>query len=229
VSPPDKAAAARERPTRTATGTGGATASTTGRASDGNPRVLRARGQKTRARLLEAGAKVFAERGFHAARVDDVVEGARSSHGTFYLYFSSKEDLFDQLVGQVAADLDVLVDELPVVTDTDDGRADLRRWLARFADVYDRYGPVIRTWTEAELSGASIGQHGQDVLRRLAAAMARNLQVPKRAHLDPTITGLALVMMVERLNYYVATKQVVATRDELLDTLVGVMSDALFG
>src|SRR6185503_19557856 len=60
-------------------------------------RELRARGQRTQARLLEAGARVFAERGYHAARVDDVVKAARTSHGTFYLYFSNKEDLFRAL------------------------------------------------------------------------------------------------------------------------------------
>ena len=82
-------------------------------------RVLRARGQRTRARLLQAGSTVLARKGYHAARVDDIVTAARSSHGTFYLYFASKEDLFYELVAQVAADPTTLVDELPVITDTD--------------------------------------------------------------------------------------------------------------
>ena len=218
MSPPDQAAPATARPS-----------AATGRDAGGSGRVLRARGQKTRARLLGAGATVFARRGFHAARVDDVVEMARSSHGTFYLYFSSKEDLFDQLVAQVATDLDALVDELPVLRDSDESRAELRDWLARFAALYDRYGSVIRTWTEAELSGAPIGRHGQDVLGRLTAAVAYKLEVPKRGALNPTITALALVTMIERVNYYAATNQVSATADELLDTLVSIITAALFG
>ena len=36
------------------------------------------RGERTRGRLLEAGSAVFAERGFHAARVDDVVKTGRT-------------------------------------------------------------------------------------------------------------------------------------------------------
>ena len=56
-------------------------------------RELRAQGRKTMRRLLDAGMRVFAERGFHAARVDDIVRAARTSHGTFYLYFANKEDL----------------------------------------------------------------------------------------------------------------------------------------
>ena len=54
----------------------------------------------------------------------------------------------------------------------------------------------------------------------MTTAMTRNIRPPRRSRLDPTITGLALMMMVERLNYYATTNQVVATRDELLDTLV---------
>ncbi len=204
----------------------GDTEATRPRPTDG--RVLRARGQRTRARLLEAGSTVFARKGFHTARVDDVVTEARSSHGTFYLYFSSKEDLFDQLVAQVAHELEGLVDELPVLTNTDKGRAGLRDWLDRFADLYERYGPIIRTWTEVELSGVTIGRNGQDVLGHLTEALARNLRVPKRSKLDPTVAALAIMTMIERFNYYATTNQVVATRDELLDTLVSVITDALY-
>jgi AcrR family transcriptional regulator len=226
MSPPD---APPDAPSGTPSAERAATASRpTGRGTNGDGRVLRARGQQTRARLLEAGATVFARRGFHSARVDDVVAGARSSHGTFYLYFSSKEDLFDQLVDQVATDLDALVTELPRITDTAEGRAALRSWLARFADLYQRYGAVIRTWTEAELSGAPIGRPRQDVLGRLAEAMQGSVQVPKRSKLDPAIASLALMTMVERLNYYTATNQVSATPDELLDTLEDIITAALF-
>ncbi|HEX4491996.1 MAG TPA: helix-turn-helix domain-containing protein, partial [Acidimicrobiia bacterium] len=64
-------------------------------------RELRARGQRTLRKLLDAGIQVFATRGYHAARVDDVVKLARTSHGTFYLYFSNKEDLFAALTSEV--------------------------------------------------------------------------------------------------------------------------------
>ena len=87
---------------------------------------------------------------------------------------------------------------------------------------------MIRSWTETELSSDAIGEHGEAVLGVMTTAMARNIRPPRRSKLDPTVTGLALMMMVERLNYYATTKQVVATRDELLDTLVGVITSALF-
>src|SRR5262245_43081549 len=90
-------------------------------------RELRARGQRTMTRLLEAGTRVFAERGYHAARVDDVVKAARTSHGTFYLYFSSKEDLFRAIAETVAAEMLDLARELPPLDARgDDGETPFR-------------------------------------------------------------------------------------------------------
>jgi AcrR family transcriptional regulator len=48
-----------------------------------------------RAELAEAAALVFLERGYEAATVADITRRAGSSHGTFYVYFDSKEDIFD--------------------------------------------------------------------------------------------------------------------------------------
>src|SRR5215472_13089928 len=65
--------------------------------------------------ILRAGLEVFAEKGFAAARLEDVAEKAGVGKGTIYLFFRDKEDLFEQivlgavnpvlaLVGAVAAD-----------------------------------------------------------------------------------------------------------------------------
>ncbi len=48
--------------------------------------------------ILEAALGVFVERGFAAARLEEVARRAGVSKGTLYLYFSSKEDLLKALV-----------------------------------------------------------------------------------------------------------------------------------
>src|SRR4051812_41437883 len=68
-------------------------------------RELRARGQRTLRTLLDAGIEVFGSRGYHSARVDDIVKVAKTSHGTFYLYFANKEDLFRALALDVAEEV----------------------------------------------------------------------------------------------------------------------------
>ncbi len=48
--------------------------------------------------IVAAALDVFAERGFAAARLDDVAARAGVSKGTLYLYFPSKEDLFKAVI-----------------------------------------------------------------------------------------------------------------------------------
>jgi len=60
-----------------------------------------------RAQILEAAFRVFAERGFHAARMDDLVRESGLSKGSLYWHVESKEDvflaLFDALEAEVFA------------------------------------------------------------------------------------------------------------------------------
>lgn len=48
--------------------------------------------------LLDAAMDEFFERGFAAARMDDIARRANVSKGTLYLYFKSKEELFRSLI-----------------------------------------------------------------------------------------------------------------------------------
>jgi AcrR family transcriptional regulator len=61
-------------------------------------RTLSARGEKTRTRILEAAEQVFADHGFHDASIVKITEAAGIGQGTFYLYFASKKDVFDEVV-----------------------------------------------------------------------------------------------------------------------------------
>jgi AcrR family transcriptional regulator len=190
-------------------------------------RELRARGKRTMRKLLDAGIEVFSKRGYHSARVDDIVKAAKTSHGTFYLYFSNKEDLFQALVADVAGELAGVTEALGPISADRAGFDELRSWLERFTNMYEHYGPIIRTWTEAEIGESEAGRMGTDVLAELATAISSRL--PKGARgVDPTIASLAVIAMIERFNYFVLSDQVDANRDELLDTLAAVVFDALF-
>src|SRR5215472_5614022 len=109
-------------------------------------RELRAQGRKTMRKLLDAGMRVFAERGFYAARVDDIVRAARTSHGTFYLYFANKEELLRALAVECAHEMGSLAGGLGAVSVDEEGAAELRRFLESFFSTYARFGPVLRAW-----------------------------------------------------------------------------------
>jgi TetR/AcrR family fatty acid metabolism transcriptional regulator len=52
----------------------------------------------TRTRILEAAVQVFAQKGYHETRVDDIVAESKTSKGSVYFYFPSKQDIFLGLI-----------------------------------------------------------------------------------------------------------------------------------
>ncbi len=61
-------------------------------------RTLSSRGTETRGRLLEAAEQIFADLGYHDASIVKITEAAGVAQGTFYLYFASKKEVFDEVV-----------------------------------------------------------------------------------------------------------------------------------
>jgi AcrR family transcriptional regulator len=59
------------------------------------------KGIETRARLLGAAKEVFERDGFLDARISDIAENAGLSHGSFYHYFESKEEVFREVAAAV--------------------------------------------------------------------------------------------------------------------------------
>jgi TetR/AcrR family transcriptional regulator, fatty acid metabolism regulator protein len=49
--------------------------------------------QHRRKRILDAAIRVFAEHGYHGARVGDIAKDAGVAHGLLYHYFASKDDV----------------------------------------------------------------------------------------------------------------------------------------
>ncbi len=211
-----------------ATSTSG-TAARTGSGDDAQGEPRRARGRATRARLMAAGVRSFSKRGFHATRVDDIVKRAKTSHGTFYLYFSSKEELFDELVAEVAEEFHQLTDGLPTIRDDAEGRAALEAWLVSFVELYRGYGPLIRSWTDAEAPSDADGPGVPDLLGRIASELSTKVKVRKSRKLDPEVASLVVVAMVERVNYFLATDQLRDDSERLVQVLASIALDAYFG
>jgi AcrR family transcriptional regulator len=59
------------------------------------------KGIETRARLIAAAKEVFERDGFLDARISDIAEHAGLSHGSFYHYFESKEEVFREVAAGV--------------------------------------------------------------------------------------------------------------------------------
>lgn len=191
---------------------------------------MRKQGRETLRRLLEAAIATFDERGYHRTRVDDIVKAAKTSHGTFYLYFRNKQDLFLALVSDVTEEMRLLADSLPPVRPSRAGYEELRAWLESFYSIYEHYHPVIRAWTEANAQDPEMAALGARVLRRFVDQLTRRVREADRPLPgDPGLAALAMVSMLERVSFYSVVGMVQVDRQALIDTLASILHAGLFG
>ena len=193
-------------------------------------RELRAQGRETVRKLLEAGTIEFEERGFNGVRVDDVVKRAGISHGTFYLYFANKEDLFKALLRDALHDMESVAGDFPVVTTDSTGLRMLREWVRKFTAAYAAHGTVLRTLSSANAQ-LEIFTDGLQLFATMTEAMTTGMTAAAAAaghhQENAELTAFACLMMLERVNFVMTTE--VDLPNELMADKIADIMFAAFG
>ena len=63
------------------------------------------RKRQTEAKLLDAGLRVFCERGYDAATTGEIARSADVAAGTFYVHFRDKRAIYESLAGRAAHEM----------------------------------------------------------------------------------------------------------------------------
>lgn len=79
-----------------------------------------------RSQIIDGARRVFISKGFDAASMNDITREAGVSKGTIYVYFSSKEDLFEALIEEERGT--IFSNLYETLTATDDIRAAMVRF-----------------------------------------------------------------------------------------------------
>ena len=95
-------------------------------AQDGRAVRAERRRAERRSAITGAAKRVFRAKGYHQASVHDIIDEARIARGTFYLYFSSKQELFGELVDEFLQILRAQVKKIAIGGDAPEPRAQLR-------------------------------------------------------------------------------------------------------
>ena len=181
-------------------------------------------------RLLDAAMIAFDQRGYYDTRINDVVKIAKTSHGTFYLYFSNKEDLLRALVTEAGIDAQHLagaLDRPPELGGTPQW-SDVRGWIAAYSELWTRYAPLFRAWTDLATIDPSLLEILRQTLTLMSDALERQIGLGAS---DPTIdsdtASMAVLAMLDRFHYM--REFVGQPVDEVaLDTLATMVHRSLF-
>lgn len=161
------------------------------------------KGAQTRARLLESAKEVFEETGFLEARISDIAEKAGLSHGSFYHYFDSKEQVFREVAEAQEANLTAPPEGEPDDDHEPTERERIRRANRRYLERYRENGRIMGVIEEVSRYDDQVNEarmrrqkhfadRAEKAIRRLQDAGAADPDV------DPEIAALALGSMVAR-------------------------------
>ncbi|MCK9897791.1 TetR/AcrR family transcriptional regulator [Frankia sp. AgB32] len=158
------------------------------------------RGRQTRGDLLGAARTVFERDGYLHARVADICDVAGLSHGSFYTYFVSKEEIFREVVDSVELDL-LSPDPVPASTDPVER---IRRANRHYLQTYAANAKIMKVIFEVSTFDEDVHRIRLQRHQAFARAIERRTRMLQDAGLadaeiDPAYAAQALGGMV---NYF---------------------------
>ena len=165
----------------------------------GQPDQLTRRGQKTRARLVDAAIEEFSAKGFHDAKVSDIVSRCGLTQPTFYLYFDSKEAIYHHLLERVRREVTVVIANAKIPDDAP--RINVREKLSAAIEAFLQY--FVDNPKLAPL-GYFDPDHNAALRDEIVALVSRNVAFEQgagfcRPELDPVFLSQCYNGSLERL------------------------------
>jgi AcrR family transcriptional regulator len=163
------------------------------------------KGAQTRSMLVAAARRVFESQGYLEARVPDIVAEAGLAQGSFYTYFHSKREIFQEISTTIGEEITAAA-----TINTDHAHSPIERLAYSIACLFEAYKRNAKMFTLIE-QVATIDPvvHAQRLAgrRRHVDRISRNIQhLQERGiaykDIDPQVTAGALVSMVSNFSYW---------------------------
>ena len=172
----------------------------------------------TRHRLISAGTELFAKRGIHEVTTAQIARHAGVATGTFYLHFSDKHALFQELVFAALADLRAQQEEAVAGRAPGEDELEVRiEALVRFTEAQRDLIRVV--FARGPESGRVTEEIHDRVARGLEARLAERVAA-EGLPLHPGAAAQARAATLIRVIAWWAEDPTRATRAEIVQTLV---------
>ena len=159
------------------------------------------KGERTRETIVAAARTVFERVGYLDARVSDIVAEAGIAHGSFYTYFPSKREVFEEIVLEVGRQISAAVVAHRPEDVPSEYLANLGHSNRRYLEVYKRNARMMVLADQVATSDERLQEFRFQGRRRHVERVAetiRRLQESGRADPDidaHTTAGLLVAML----------------------------------
>ncbi len=190
---------------------------------------------KRREQILSVAAEVFAEKGYHDARIDDIVARAKVARGTFYLYFEDKRAIFEELVDAFVHSLADGIAPIETVPEADPARVmrEVRTNLLRIVERVLAKPAMARLLFSAALGvDADFDRRLLAFYDEIAALLERSLEQGEDALLvrpgHRRIRAFCLTGIVKELLSQLISRRAAVDPAEVVDAMLDLVTDGLF-
>lgn len=155
------------------------------------------RGQRTETAFVEAARKVFAEKGYFNTKIADIAAAAGRSTGSFYNYYTSKEELLTQLSEQFIAEV---LGHVTLHHRPSDPMKNIQEAVRAYWQAYRDYLPEMIGIFQLSMTDEAFADRWFEIRADGVRAILRGLERARKdgraAGLDLDATASALVSML---------------------------------
>lgn len=189
------------------------------------------RGAQRKRALLVAARRVFERKGFIEATVKDITAEAGVAHGTFYIYFDTKEAVFTAVAHAVAEEMLAAL-SVPVTSEEFPDR--VRDALRRYVEAYRPNATVIALIEQLATFSPNLRQLRLDIRTAFVERTQRGIESMRtRGVADPDLdveyTAEALGTMLEYTCYLWFSLDREFDEQRLIDALSSIWEKAVIG
>jgi TetR/AcrR family transcriptional regulator len=143
---------------------------------------------ETRAAILKAAERIYAENGLAGARTDAIAAAAGVNKALLYYYFKSKEDLYQAVIGSQLREFGRQVEK--VLTAKGPAGPILLRYISYHIDFIGTHPSYPRIFQRMMMEGDRtlvriVREHSLPLMRMLVALLARGMKSGEFRRLDP--------------------------------------------
>jgi len=192
---------------------------------------LQKRSHESRLKILNAAEKLFAESGYRATKVSDIISASGCSAGSFYHQFKDKREVAEILYSRYIAFMEQTIDHL--VEDIQEGE-DIRSMFTRVLSLaliaLSSHVGARAAVVDLSHDAPEIAERGYQLTNRFLSQMRDKFDVfhGQIGHPDPTVA----IENALQLNLIVLTQHTLRPRKYLPkenEALIGVLVDAACG
>ncbi|WP_181556830.1 TetR/AcrR family transcriptional regulator [Thermaerobacillus caldiproteolyticus] len=176
--------------------------------------VSRTKGEESKRKLLQVAEELFAKKGYQSTKISEIVANAGLTQAAFYLYFKSKEDIFQQMLEDFDQQLIYLSDVGKKAVEL--SPKDVKSYVTNmFIQLFTVLGKNPNLTKIALQHATDSDRIRKKIVEQIANNMSNNQRFGiVKEEIDTWIAAESIVAVTERLvNRYLLTRE--KTEEEL--------------